>query len=108
MAVQPILGGFYFVWFMCLCYMVLMNVFVTILNESIAESEQEEEVCSLFQAFKFHYPEYVIMVKELKWTIFFSLWSRKLSNILNLISDLILPQNRLKDNIDFFSENPLL
>ena len=44
MAVQPVLGGFYFVWFMSSCYLILMNVFVTILNDSIADIGEEEEV----------------------------------------------------------------
>ena len=46
MAYQPVLGGFYFVLFMSSCYMILMNVFMTILNDSIADSGEEEEVSS--------------------------------------------------------------
>ncbi|XP_075265803.1 polycystin-2-like protein 2, partial [Convolutriloba macropyga] len=41
--VQPILGGAFFVLFMTSCYMILMNVFMTILNDSIASSDRDEE-----------------------------------------------------------------
>ena len=44
--VQPLLGGAFFLLFMCSCYMILMNVFMTILNDSITTCDRKQEVSS--------------------------------------------------------------